>query len=214
MGDKRMVVAGIISGIVCAAAVFAYTQSVTAQADQERAEALSRYGGERVEVVVSKRTILPGETISQSDVETKQWLTDLLPENAMEDEKDVVGKQVASTVVSGEVITSTRFEQSSAKVEVPRGMVAVSLPTEEVKAVGGAISSGTSIDIYLTGNSGTKLLGKGVLVLATSAGESEDAAGKSVSWVTVAVKQNAVEEYVSSAETGNLYFAIPGEEEK
>lgn len=214
MGDKRMIVAGIISGIVCAAAVFAYTQSVTAQADQERAEALSRYGGEQVEVVVAKRTVLPGETITQSDVETKQWLTDLLPENAMENESDVVGKQVASTIVSGEVVTSTRFEQDSAKVEVPKGMVAVSLPTEEVKAVGGAISPGTSIDIYLTGNSGTKLLGKAVLVLATSAGESEDAAGKSVSWVTVAVKPNAVEEYVSSAETGNLYFAIPGEEEK
>ena len=60
MGDKRMVVAGVISGIVCAAAVFAYTQSVTAQADQERAEALSRYGGEQVEVVVAKRNILPG----------------------------------------------------------------------------------------------------------------------------------------------------------
>ena len=209
-----MVVAGIISGVVCAAAVFAYTQSISAQADQERAEALSRYGGEQVEVVVAKRDILPGETIGQADVETKQWLADLLPENAVGDEKDAVGKRVASTIVSGEVVTPARFERGSTSVEVPKGLVAVSLPTEEVKAVGGAVSPGSSIDIYLTGGSGTKPLGKGVLVLATSAGESEDSAGKAISWITVAVKPNAVEEYISSAETGNLYFAIPGEGEK
>lgn len=214
MRDKRMVAIGIISGIVCALAVFAYTQSVTAQADQARADALARYGGEQVEVVVAKRTIQPGETIGSADVEKKQWLTDLLPDNPIENEKDAIGKQVASAVVSGEVLTTQRFEQESTKIEVPRGMVAVSLPTEEVKAVGGAIVAGSSIDVYLTGSSGTERLGEDVLVLATSTGDSEGSSSKAVSWVTVAVKPDAVEEYVSSAETGNLYFAIPGEKEK
>ncbi|MGI6590660.1 MAG: Flp pilus assembly protein CpaB [Eggerthellaceae bacterium] len=213
MRDKRMVVAGIISGIICAVAVFGYTQSVTAQADQERAEALERYGGEQVEVVVAKRTILPGETIGSSDVEKKMWLADLLPENSLKDDKEVIGKQVASTIVSGEVVTSMRFEQGNSKVEVPDGMTAVSLPTEEVKAVGGAISAGMAVDVFLTGSSGTKRLGKDVLVLATSAGESEETTGKSLSWVTVAVAPGSVEEYVSSAEKGNLYFAIPGKKE-
>ena len=214
MRNKRMVIAGIISGIICALAVFGYAQTITAQADQERAEALERYGGEQVEVVVAKRTILPGETVSASDVEKKMWLADLLPEHALKDETDAIGKQTASTVVSGEVLTSTRFEQGSTKVEVPDGMTAVSLPTEEVKAVGGAISAGTTVDVFLTGGSGTKRLGKDVLVLATSAGESEETSGKSLSWVTVAVAPESVEEYVSSAEKGNLYFAIPGKKEK
>lgn len=214
MRDKRMVIVGVISGIVCALAVFAYTQSVTAQADQERADAMARYGGEQVEVVVAKRTILPGEAISASDVEKKLWLTDLLPDSPIENEQDVIGKQVASAVVSGEVLTSQRFQQESTQIEVPRGLVAVSLPTEEVKAVGGAISAGGAIDIYLTGDSGTKRLGRDVLVLATSAGDSDSTSEKAVSWVTVAVKPDVVEEYVASAETGNLYFAIPGEKEK
>lgn len=209
-----MVAIGIISGIVCALAVFAYTQSVTAQADQARADALARYGGEQVEVVVAKRTIQPGETIGSADIEKKQWLTDLLPDNPIEDEKDAIGKQVASAVVSGEVLTAQRFEQESTKIEVPRGLVAVSLPTEEVKAVGGAIAAGSSIDVYLTGSNGTERLGEDVLVLATSTGDSEGSGSKAVSWVTVAVKPEAVEEYVSSAETGNLYFTIPGEKEK
>lgn len=146
-----MVIAGVISGIICAIAVFGYTQSITAQADQERAEALERYGGEQVEVVVAKRTILPGETIGAADVEKKMWLADLLPDNALKEEKDEIGKQVTSTVVANEVVTSLRFEQGNATVEVPKGMTAVSLPTEEVKAVGGAITAGTAADVFLTG---------------------------------------------------------------
>lgn len=214
MRDKRMVVIGIISGIVCALAVFAYTQSVTAQADQARTEALARYGGEQVEVVVAKRTIQPGETIGAADVEKKLWLADLLPDEPVKEEQDAIGKQVGSAVIAGEVVCAQRFEQERAAVEVPRGLVAVSLPTEEVKAVGGAIAAGNVIDVYLTGKSGTERLGRDVLVLATSAGESDKTSGKAMSWVTVAVKPDAVEEYVSSAETGNLYFAIPGEKEK
>lgn len=214
MRDKRMVAIGIISGIVCALAVFAYTQSVTAQADQARTDALARYGGEQVEVVVAKRTVHPGETIGAADVEKKLWLADLLPDDPVKEEQDAIGKQVGSAVIAGEVVCAQRFEQERTAVEVPRGLVAVSLPTEEVKAVGGAIAAGNVIDVYLTGKSGTERLGRDVLVLATSAGESDKASGKAMSWVTVAVKPDAVEEYVSSAETGNLYFAIPGEKEK
>lgn len=208
-----MVLAGIISGLLCAAAVCAYLQSVAVQADRQRAEALERYGGEQVQAVVATRDILPGETIAAADVASQQWLAALMPKDAVGSTADAVGKQVASPIAAGEVVTSLRFDRGSTRIDVPAGMTAVSLPTEEVKAVGGAIVPGSAIDIYLTGKSGTKLLGSGVLVLATSA-QPYGEGSADVSWVTVAVKPDAVEQYVSSAETGNLYFALPGQKEE
>ena len=75
---KQLLIAGIICGIICAACVFLYTEMVYAEADSKRSEALERYGGEQVEVVVATRTIHPGETLDPSNCTTKTWLSDLL----------------------------------------------------------------------------------------------------------------------------------------
>lgn len=71
MKNKKMIIISVVCGLCCAACVFLYTQSVKSQAEDSRAAAMSRYGGEQIEVCVAKRDIASGEKIDSSCIETK-----------------------------------------------------------------------------------------------------------------------------------------------
>ena len=47
------------------------------------------------------------------------WVTALLPDDPLTQDSDVLGKQVTSTVLKGEVLTSRRFEESSSSIDHP-----------------------------------------------------------------------------------------------
>ena len=207
--NRKTTILGLLSGLICALAVFVFTGEVQAQADSERAEALERFGGEQVQACVATTDIAAGETLNTTNVAEKAWIADLLPENPVA-YADAIGRQVTSPAVAGEVVCEMRFEQGADSVNVPEGLSAVSLPAEEVNAVGGAVERGMKVDIYLANSETAKPLANGVLVLSTSAGASSSLGG-GVSWVTVAVESERVQEFVSAASRGNLYFAIPGQ---
>lgn len=208
---RKTKIIGVLCGLVCALCVFAYTASVRDQAERERADALSRFGGEQVEVCVATRDIAPGETVSASAVETKLWVADLLPADAVRVSADIVGKRAASSILEGEVLSARRFEDRSALVDVPEGLVALSVPADEVQAVGGAIVPGEKVDIYATGNTTTQRVGTSVPVLATSASVGGENATAEVSWITLAVAPESVQELVSVAQKSQLYFALPAQ---
>lgn len=209
---RKTKIIGVLCGIVCAACVLAYTASVRDQAAKERADALSRFGGEQVEVCVAARDIAPGETISSSAVEMRLWVADLLPADAVRLSSDVVGKRAASSILEGEVVSQRRFEDRSALVDVPDGLVALSVSAGEVQAVGGAIAPGEKVDIYATGNTTTQRVGTAVPVLATSTSADGGAAATEVAWITIAVSPGSVQELVTVAQKSQLYFALPATE--
>lgn len=209
MKGRKAQIASIACGVACALCVLAYLAIVRGEADQARAEALSRYGGEQVEVCVAARDIAPGETVDAAAVEVRLWVADLLPADAATSADDVVGLQATSSILEGEVVSLRRFESEAALVDVPEGLTAVSVPAENVQAVGGAVAPGARIDVYATGATSTSLIGEGVLVLATSASASAEAPGAAVTWLTLAVEPGAVQELVAAAQGMELYFALP-----
>lgn len=209
--DKRMAV-GIACALACALCVFGYTQSVRGEADRVRADALAKYGGDQVEVCVATCDIPAGETLSASSVEMRSWLVSMLPDQAVTSAKQVVGKQVTSPIMAGEVISTKRFGTLSSSFEVPAGMVAVSVSAKEVQAVGGALKPGACVDVYSVGASGVNLISQGVSVLATSSFDgSGTESGAVLSWVALAVKPTAVADLIAAEERTQLYFALPGE---
>lgn len=125
-------IVGIACGALCAVCVFMYLQDAGAQVDAARAEALERFGGEQVEVCVAKRDIAAGEVVDASSFEKRLWVTALLPDDPLTQDSDVLGKQVTSTVLKGEVLTSRRFEESSSSIDVPGELTAVSVPARDV----------------------------------------------------------------------------------
>lgn len=68
---KKKTLICIGCGLVAAICVFIYTQSVRISADNARADALARYGGEQIEVCVATKDIAAGETIESTSFTTK-----------------------------------------------------------------------------------------------------------------------------------------------
>lgn len=204
----RSIAIGLGCGLACALCVGLYVTQVDENAAEAQAEMLAKYGGDQIDVCVAKRDILAGETILDGDLETRTWIATLLPANAVIDKKEAVGKQVGSTILAGEVISSARFGFDSAEIDVPAGLVAVSVPTREVQAVGGALAPGMLTDVYAVGPSSTSRLAASVQVLATSmAPESSSSAASA--WVTLAVKPAIVQELVTASENLQIYFTLP-----
>ena len=189
-------------GLCCALCVALYLASVRGEVDAARAEALERYGGDQVEVCVAKRDLAAGEVVDASAVVTKMWVADLLPDTAVTDSSQIIGKRLGSNVIKGEVLCSRRTEMSDSELAVPAGMAAISVPARPVQAVGGSVEPGMEVDVYATGPvSTTKLVG-GALVLATSAASES---GATAEWVTLAVEPERVQEVVVAAQNLELY---------
>lgn len=185
-----------------------YIASVDEKVNATQAEMLAKYGGDQVEVCVARRDIAAGEILTDSDIETKTWIAALLPADAVSVRGDAVGKQVGSTILAGEVISSRRFGLESADIDIPDGMSAISVPAKDVQAVGGALKAGMRCDVYAIGANATTKLASSVLVLTTSSTQDSSSTSSTI-WVTLAIEPNRVEEMVSAAENLSLYFVIP-----
>ena len=211
MKQRNLMIVAIACGLACAACIALFMVSVQGEANAARAEALARYGGEQVEVCVATRDVASGERMDASAVETRLWIADLLPENAVRDASEVMGKTVASPILKGEVITTKRFENSHNALDIPAGKAAVSVPAKAVQAVGGAISAGMSVDVYSSGDTTTTALASGVIVLDTSVGESNSLVSSESGWITLAVEPDRVQEIITASNKTSLYFVLPGE---
>lgn len=207
---KAVLIVGIVFGLLCAVCVGLYAAMVNQEADSARAEAMERYGGEQVEVLVATKDIYPGETLTTSNTTMKTWLSDLLPDECITNFDAVRGAQVSSLVIAGEAISSKRFNSDTTPLNIPEGCVALSVPAEDVQAVGGALTAGMNVDVYATGSQ-TSCIGHGLLVLATNADNSEN--GKAnVSWVTLAVPLEQSQEFVTASQSMDIYFTLPSSE--
>lgn len=137
-------------------------------------------------------------------------MSDLLPSGCVTSFDDVKGVQAASLIISGEAISQRRFDSSGSGIDVPQGCVALSVPAEDVQAVGGALSAGDVVDVYATGSQ-TACIGKQIMVLATNVEHSSGTKAK-VSWVTLAVPVEQSQEFVTASQSMDIYFALPASE--
>ncbi len=213
MQRRKSLIAGVLCGLACVAAILLYTQEIYASVEAERSEVLERFGGEQVEVYVATRDIAAGETVSSANAEKQLWVGDLLPQDAVFDLTEVEGKTLSSPIYVGEVVSLRRFdEESTFTLQVPEGMCAVSVPAKAVSTVGGSVQAGSVVDVYATSGIATELLASSVLVLSTSAttatGEQESS---DVTWVTLAIAPELVEELIAASQKTELYFVIPSD---
>ncbi len=213
MRRKKSLIAGLVCGLLCIAAILLYAQELNDQVEAERAEALARFGGEQVEAYVATKDIAAGEAVTAANSEKRLWVGELLPQDAVLDLATVEGKALSSPVYAGEVVSMRRFEgRGAATLQVPEGLCAVSVPSKSVSAVGGSVTAGSTVDVYATSGTATERLAASVLVLSTSATSAEgDDAETDISWVTLAVAPDLVQELIEAAQKTELYFTLPSE---
>lgn len=205
MSARTRTVLAILCGIAAALLVFGYAARVRQGAESARQEALQRYGGETATAVVTTRRILPGEAFSERNVETREWLVDLLPEGACGETGQIAGQHAASEIAANTPVCQAHLEMSADALEVPAGKVALSVSCSPQSSVSGALSAGSEVDIYSVSGGSASPLCLGVQVLRSGASGSSP-------WVTVAVDPSQVEALIASAAMQGLYFALPSKD--
>ena len=91
----------VLAALLCAL----YGQHVHDEADRVRAEALERYGGEVVSLVVAPEGLEAGEVVDGRNAIERDWLADLAPDGAVVDLEDVMGDEV--TIPAAEEVELT-----------------------------------------------------------------------------------------------------------
>ena len=219
--DERRVTRGgamkrrtrIVASALCGIAAFSLSSlSVASVREEARAaeeELVALYGGERVSVCVAARDIRDGETVGEGDIEVRDWAASLLPADPATAEEDVVGKRATSNVPAGSVLASAHFEREKDALDVPEGLVAVSVPSRNQFAIGGALTRGDTVDVYVSGEGTTELLIAGAQVIDLSTEEAGSA--EALDWVTVAVEPERVVDVLAASARGSIFLTLPGE---
>ena len=216
---KRLLLA-LISGVIAAIAMALYASGVQAEAAQTRQKALDSYGGEQVEVFVATRDIAVGETLSNENVSLRLWVSDLLPTGALSQQSAVLGQTVVVPLLKNEPVVALKLGEHKAPVNVPEGLCAVSIPCDDVLAVGGAIQAGSFVTVYSANGDTVELIAEEVLVLDTSnhspvsANQGGLFGGSSsrprLSWVTLAVEPDCAQELIAASVARELHLVLPG----
>jgi pilus assembly protein CpaB len=217
---KRLILA-LICGVIAAVAMTWYATSIRAEATQTRQEALASYGGEQIEIYTATRDIAVGETLSGENVSLQLWLSDLLPAGALREQKEVFGQTVAVPLMRNEPVVVAKLGESKPPISVPEGLCAVSIPSADVLAVGGALQAGTFVTVYSADAATVELIAEEVLILETSNGSlsaSGDSSGlfgasssrAGLSWVTLAVEADTAQELIAASRSKELHLVLPG----
>lgn len=204
MRKKARVVVSVVSGLLAALLTCWYVTSVREEAQVRQREAIESYGGDVTRVCVATRDIEPGELIDDGNVAVEDWVSSLLPSDAYTSMEGVAGKTATSRIPKRAVVSSAYFTETRVgSLEVPGGMVAVSVASDEEHALGGAIKAGDRVDVYASRNSVADLL-LSAQVLDTSATRIEGAA---LSWVTLGVEPERVPELLAATSQGMVTIA-------
>ena len=208
--QRKQTAIAICCGVLAALCVFAYTATIKSEASMARAAAIQQYGGERVPVLVATKTIPIGGTVDESNATVQEWLVDFLPQGqAAQSHEQLEGLVAQSEIRVNEPILLERVGDGSSRITVPDGLAAASVASDDVLAVGGAIRAGSVVDVYVEAASGEiTMIGERILVLETST--PDDAGGKQISWVTLAVTPSSVSELISASARGTIHFVLPG----
>lgn len=196
------------TGLMAAALAWGYGSLVRAEAEQAQREVLAAYGGDLVVACVASRDIEPGEVLDEANVQEEEWVASLLPKDAAMSLEEVVGERATSSIPARAVLNPVYFEQDDRAIEVPEGMVAVSVSSDEERSVGGAVTPGDAVDVYVS-NAGVADLLCRAQVIDTSA-RAEETENSSIAWVTLAVEPERVAEVLAATAKGAISLVLPG----
>ena len=208
MGRWARLALSVAAGVLVLVLVSWHGSSIRAEAERERQELLAAYGGDVVNVCVASRDIAAGDVLDEGDVQMEEWIAGLLPTGAATSIEDVVGKRATSSVPARAVLCPVYFQERAGALEVPEGMVAVSVPADPAHAVGGSIAPGDTVDVYLAGSGLADRICRAT-VIDTSAEQAGGAAAE-LSWVTVAVEPERVPELLAATAKGSVSLVVPG----
>lgn len=208
-----------VTAIIAAVAMVGFTESVERRVEAGRDGALLGFGEELVDVMVATEDISIGDRLSQENLRIEPWPPVLLPRGALSASETIEGMVASAAILAGEVVSDARVGTNASGFTVPDGLTAVTVPSAEVRAVGGAVRAGSRVDVYSARGGSAELIATEVEVLATSASTSGSSGpvafgleNTGIEWVTLAVVPQGAEQIIAAADSGTLYFTLPPDE--
>ncbi len=200
---KLRIAVSVVLGLLAVALTLLYTASVRDEAQATQREAMASYGGDVVRVCVATRDIEPGDAIDESNATVEDWVSSLLPSDAYGSIKEVLGKTATGRIPKRAVLSPLYFAENKHGLDVPEGMVAVSVASDAEHALGGTLERGDEVDVYISKDSIADRLTT-AQVLDTSALAQ---GGGDITWVTLAVRPESVCELLSAASKAMVTLA-------
>lgn len=173
-------------------------------------------------VYVVTAPVAPGTPASRlgTSVELREVPGAYVVDGAVDDLAELAGMVATAALIPGEQLVEGRFATpddfaaEGGTVEVPEGMQEVSLAVPAARIVGGRVSAGSHVGVWVSSGSGsaatTTLLIEQALVTATgTAGSSAPTAGSTGDLtVTLALSGDDTARLIHSAEFGSLWFSL------
>lgn len=209
MGRRtRLIVSGLCA-VLSLALCLAYGEHVREESERVRTEALERYGGEVVTLVVATEEIPAGESVTRANAAEREWIVDLAPAGAVTNLDEVLGSEVSVPVSAGAPLTELNFRAATEVVDVPADRVALTLPTSSDLGVPPGTAVGDTLAAYKADEDGVRLISADLRVLATpQTGSGVLSPGS----LTVAIAPGDVAKLLSASDEGSLRLALPGDQ--
>jgi pilus assembly protein CpaB len=173
-----------------------------------------------IQYVTTSHPMNPGETLRTQDLTMVNWPRTNPLNGAFVHPQDVVGRSLLYPVVPGQPILDQQLAALGSGIgltgEIPQGMRAIALRSDEVVGVDGFLMPGTHVDVLVTYRENnepmpvTATILQDVEVLAAGHQTQPDPAGKpaDVSVVTLLLSPQDAEKAVLAAAEGNIHFVL------
>ena len=208
MSTKTRVIIASLCSCVVAICFIGYSKQVQQNANKLRKDAMAKYGGEVVELVVATCPLEVGDTVDTSCVKPCDWIVDLAPVEAIDDIDAVLGKTITVPLAQGAPLTKLNFRDSDTELSVPSGYVLISVPVTPKLGVTANTVKDTHAVAYSAKDSGTCLLASNVRILAGATSEGIGA-NKTVS---LAVLPDDVPKILEASNQGCLRLVLPADD--
>lgn len=127
-------------------AMFLFQQAKTAQGNTEI---------EKINILVAKAEITPGEQLSDENVEFREFPVSFVPDNAVTMVEEYQERSIKVKLFPGDFVTIdklTRKGEHGVDGDIPSGMVAISIPVDSTMTSSGLLLPGSRVDVFVTFN--------------------------------------------------------------
>jgi pilus assembly protein CpaB len=112
-------------------------------------------GVDTASVVIARGDIPRGRTLTEDQVELRDWPSSMIPRHAVQKIEDIVGREAAVPIVAGDVLSDTKLAGKDAgrgvAALVPSGMRAYTIQTSKAASnVAGFVLPGNRVDVLLS----------------------------------------------------------------
>lgn len=218
-----LVLVAVVLALLATAGSAVYLQSV-------RAEVKS--GNEMVKVLTAQKPISPGVTVEEMLNQNMASFTPIprryVVKGAITNAQGLNQRVLVVFLSKGEQLTDQKIRETGGaglSFRIPKGMVAVAIPVDEVVGVAGQISVGDRVSLVATFSPGprgadtSRMLLQNIEVLATSSASAPSGAGQkggltqsgtnvAKKTVTLAVTPQDAERLVFSEEKGHIWATL------